>query len=71
VHAGILSNSQKLPEFRPILQFATDGRAVGDGSRYALLFENRLTFRLLQRRQLQGGVLIVRRDASVAALSWA
>jgi hypothetical protein len=25
VHAGILSNSQKLPEFRPILEFATDG----------------------------------------------
>ena len=24
VHAGILSNSQKLPEFRPILEFATD-----------------------------------------------
>jgi hypothetical protein len=24
VHAGILSNSQKLPEFRRILEFATD-----------------------------------------------
>jgi hypothetical protein len=24
VHAGILSNSQKLQEFRPILEFATD-----------------------------------------------
>jgi hypothetical protein len=24
VHAGILSKSQKLPEFRPILEFATD-----------------------------------------------
>jgi hypothetical protein len=24
VHAGIVSKSQKLPEFRPILEFATD-----------------------------------------------
>jgi hypothetical protein len=24
VHAGIVSKSQKIPEFRPILEFATD-----------------------------------------------
>jgi hypothetical protein len=24
VHAGIVSKSQKLPQFRPILEFATD-----------------------------------------------
>jgi hypothetical protein len=29
VHAGILSNSQKLPEFRPILEFATDRHQSG------------------------------------------
>jgi len=28
VHAGIVSKSQKLPEFRPILEFATSHQVV-------------------------------------------
>ena len=35
VHAGILSNSQKLPEFRPILEFATDRRKWRLSTRHA------------------------------------
>jgi hypothetical protein len=46
VHAGILSNSQKLPEFRPILEFATDKVKAA-----ALVFERDLLDQKRRREQ--------------------
>jgi hypothetical protein len=60
-----LQHNERVAVFQ-LLEAAQKGRALGGGSRYSLILEHGLASGLLQRRELQCGVLVAGRDAGVA-----